>query len=365
MKVSLDNNAATTPTSGTPGSAYWEVGWDDGLTQLGSSGAALFDQNKRVVGQLYGGTSTCTGSGTDFYGKVSISWNGAMTDETRLSTWLGKGSSWTTTNTIGIPYLALEFYPVCYSPGKIMTLYNAPSSGSTIVWSTSSNITITGGQGTASLSFRAANSTVSGWGTVTATLTGQGTGGCTPKMFSQSIWVGKPNNASAISGSSSVYSGSSYSYSVSSAGGGAAAQYLWTWPSGWSGPSSTTATSAYATAGSSSGYVTVTPSNLCGNALSSSKYVTANACGGCRQITISPNPSEKEAFINVLSENETQEEVCDYKVFDLNGKLVAMFESVVSSDPRIINTSNLPNGIYIVHVVVNDKIIPHRLLVRR
>ncbi len=79
----------------SPDGDLWEVGpWDDGTTEGGSSGAPLFDQNQRVVGQLYGGQAACQGpnpnSGTDIYGRFDVSWDGPQPDD-RLRDWLDPG----------------------------------------------------------------------------------------------------------------------------------------------------------------------------------------------------------------------------------------------------------------------------------
>ena len=52
----------------SPAGSHWAVTFDDGITYSGSSGSPLFDQNKRIKGQLHGGLTT------DFYGKLSYSW---------------------------------------------------------------------------------------------------------------------------------------------------------------------------------------------------------------------------------------------------------------------------------------------------
>jgi hypothetical protein len=90
-----------TPTSynspTVPGdSTHWHVNWasipSTGLTPItegGSSGSPIFDQYKRVVGQLHGGPSSCTASDkSDYYGKFSTSWNYGTTSATRLRDWL-------------------------------------------------------------------------------------------------------------------------------------------------------------------------------------------------------------------------------------------------------------------------------------
>ncbi|QQS29646.1 MAG: PKD domain-containing protein [Sphingobacteriales bacterium] len=69
--------------------SHWEVTeWEDGTTEGGSSGSPLFDQNKRIVGQLHGGTASCNSLTYDAYGKVAYSWSTGTTATTRLRDWL-------------------------------------------------------------------------------------------------------------------------------------------------------------------------------------------------------------------------------------------------------------------------------------
>jgi len=58
-----------------PGDWHWRVPfWDRGTTERGSSGSPLFDQNRRVVGQLHGGPASCTVQDWDLYGAAWASW---------------------------------------------------------------------------------------------------------------------------------------------------------------------------------------------------------------------------------------------------------------------------------------------------
>ena len=67
----------------TGGAAVWWIdAWESGVTEPGSSGSPLFDQDHRIIGQLYGGAAACSGSVNngqyDFYGRLGVSWdNGA------------------------------------------------------------------------------------------------------------------------------------------------------------------------------------------------------------------------------------------------------------------------------------------------
>lgn len=89
-KISYSNQPYTSDTwSGTPADSHWKVNWDDGVTEPGSSGSPIFDQNHRLVGQLHGGPSACGASQLwDFYGKFSMSWDYGTTSATRLKDWL-------------------------------------------------------------------------------------------------------------------------------------------------------------------------------------------------------------------------------------------------------------------------------------
>mgnify|MGYP001223757957 CR=1 FL=1 len=73
-KISFDYNNASNAGN------YWDVNqWEDGTTEPGSSGSPLFDGNsQRIIGQLYGGTASCTSITYDTYGKTSVSWNLGM-----------------------------------------------------------------------------------------------------------------------------------------------------------------------------------------------------------------------------------------------------------------------------------------------
>ena len=96
-KISTYTQTLTTGTwSGGMSSAHWLVKWAQttngwGVTEGGSSGSPLFDNNKRVIGTLTGGNSDCSNqsTATDYYGKFSKHWdaNGTSNDK-KLQPWL-------------------------------------------------------------------------------------------------------------------------------------------------------------------------------------------------------------------------------------------------------------------------------------
>jgi len=89
-KISKAKNQTISSTYS--GAQCWRVGqWTSGVTEPGSSGSPLFDPNHRIIGQLYGGPSSCSATAAnlnDYYGKFSVSWNAGNTAATRLKDWL-------------------------------------------------------------------------------------------------------------------------------------------------------------------------------------------------------------------------------------------------------------------------------------
>jgi hypothetical protein len=67
--------------------------WDEGTTEGCSSGSPLFDPSHRAIGQLHGGYAACGNDLADWYGKISVSWNGGGTSSTRLRDHLDPGNT--------------------------------------------------------------------------------------------------------------------------------------------------------------------------------------------------------------------------------------------------------------------------------
>ncbi len=76
--------------------AHWRVYWEEtvtehGVTEGGSSGSPLFDEEGRIVGTLTGGASFCESPyAPDFYGKMSFHWDGnnPISDDEKLEAFL-------------------------------------------------------------------------------------------------------------------------------------------------------------------------------------------------------------------------------------------------------------------------------------
>jgi hypothetical protein len=103
-KISTYTQALSTYTySGCMANAHWLVYWAQttnghAVTEGGSSGSPIFDNNKRIVGTLTGGGSYCNAvTSPDMYGKMSTHWEANGTaDNRRLRKWLDPNNTVTT-----------------------------------------------------------------------------------------------------------------------------------------------------------------------------------------------------------------------------------------------------------------------------
>ena len=64
------------------------IDWDFGTTEGGSSGSPLFDEAGRIIGQLHGGGAACGNNLSDWYGRVSRSWQDGSSASRQLAAWL-------------------------------------------------------------------------------------------------------------------------------------------------------------------------------------------------------------------------------------------------------------------------------------
>ena len=97
-KISFDDNPAVAvqEMGSTEPESSWQVVWDrNTTTEQASSGSPLFDQNGRIIGQLWGGQASCTNlTAPDFYGRIHNSWEPVGSTETnQLKHWLDPTNS--------------------------------------------------------------------------------------------------------------------------------------------------------------------------------------------------------------------------------------------------------------------------------
>lgn len=95
-KISTYNCTPQTGSYNLLSYVLWGVQWistanGHGITEKGSSGSPLINNSHKVIGQLYGGDTSCSNlTGTDYYGKLSVSWTGNNNSDyrRRLDYWL-------------------------------------------------------------------------------------------------------------------------------------------------------------------------------------------------------------------------------------------------------------------------------------
>lgn len=84
-KFSMDNGAAVSHNQTinwggafgvSPINTHWKVTPDVGIYEPGSSGCPMFDQSKKVVGQLHGGVSNGCNVTAAYFGMLHLSWDG-------------------------------------------------------------------------------------------------------------------------------------------------------------------------------------------------------------------------------------------------------------------------------------------------
>jgi S1-C subfamily serine protease len=67
------------PSSVAGNNYFYTVKWTQGITDVGSSGGALFSSNGQVIGQLFGGYSSCTNrNGEDIFARFDVAFKDGL-----------------------------------------------------------------------------------------------------------------------------------------------------------------------------------------------------------------------------------------------------------------------------------------------
>ena len=112
-KISTYNGTPASSTWGSAAGSHWRVYWSattsgKSVSEGGSSGSPMFNTAGNSVGDLTGGSSSCSAAYfPDYFGKFSYSWdqNGSNNDE-QLKPWLDP-------NTSGVIQLPGIYYSDC------------------------------------------------------------------------------------------------------------------------------------------------------------------------------------------------------------------------------------------------------------
>lgn len=142
MKVCRDDES---PFKGTIGGAQvWVIsgtswgggdGWDIGVTEGGSSGSPLFNEDGHIVGQLFGGLAACAGTNDnsqyDHYGRFDQSWDTGTSASNSLQPWLDpSGTAGDTLETLSVSDFQFEANLSIF-PNPASTILNVVNFGGT------------------------------------------------------------------------------------------------------------------------------------------------------------------------------------------------------------------------------------------
>jgi hypothetical protein len=382
MKITIDNNPPTRESAFGGTNNHWKATWDIGVTEPGSSGSPLFDQNHRIVGQLHGGPSVCGGSDlSDFYGCFDLSWTGGGTNSTRLSDWLDPlNSGAMTANTINIANTTADFRnttvtgtsPVC----SVGNYASSNPAGTVVTWSSSNSsaLLLTSTQGVNPAEFTRQNNFY-GQVTVTATVSG---GACSINVL-DNVEVGVTstdytiNCSACVDGYLSYCLNTTYSFGISGPGG---SNYQWTIPQGWQSlyvSGNAAVLRSPSTSNPPTGTLSCTLTDLCGIQETKSMF-TAYSChqtpsvAESSTLTTSPNPASSALTVEVIdstANNSSAQLQQPYHVY-LYNRMTQTVYSTQSSDKTIqIPISNLPDDVYYLNVLYKNAVLQRQVVVKK
>ncbi len=355
-KIAFDDNAATSGNGmgSTENNSQWVVSWDrNTTTEPGSSGSPLFDQNNRIIGQLWGGGASCSNlSAPDYYGKVSSSWdpNGSNSSN-HLQTWLDPSDTETTLDGFDpITYCNSTFTSsqtneMCFGDdnGSIdVSFLTGVSAGATF--------DIGNGAQTSGLFENLAQGSYT-----VVVIDGEA---CATNV---SVTLGGPGNLTTGAGTGAEITPNSGSINLTVVGGTPGFTFSWTGPDGFTADTedlSGIAGGVYS--------VFVTDANGC----TTSRDVTVNSfvdsSNNLEELTsdaikVFPNPSN--GVFNVTL-NGSFEGAFAATVMDLSGRVIYT-RSIENKNMFALDLSDASNGTYIVQLASDKVLVTKRIVIKK
>ncbi len=353
-KISFDDNALSSANGmgSSEANSQWQVVWDrNTTTEPGSSGSPLFDQNGRIIGQLWGGGASCGNlSAPDYYGKVSYSWNPSGSNQTnQLKFWLDPSNTGNTIQNGFDPLVSL-----CNST------YSNSSTPETCFNDATGSVTVTFTTGNSS----GATFDIGNGPQASGSFTGltQGTydvdvidgDAC---LTTVSVTVGGPANLTIGAGVNAEITANTGSINLTINGG------TLNYTVSWTGPNSFSSSSEDISGLAGGVYnVTVTDANGCTVANS----YTVNSFVGMEELDAStvnvyPNPSNGKFNIKF---NMGMLDNLKVEVLDLAGRIVITKE-LTSSPEMELDMSTSSEGTYILHISNDSSQITKRIVVKK
>ena len=364
MKISREEHAVTALNQA--GLNLWRVQhFEQGIVQHGSSGAPLFNQNHRVVGQLHGNLNNVCGSLVSDnpchcnqipigdFGRFDLSWTGGGTNATRLSNWL---------DPLGTAPQTLD--------GRMEPVIIGPSTVCGTGYFTNANSTLASWTLSGPFSF-SSSSVVTSTTAYNVTVYQTGTGSGTITVSFGAITDSKAITACPIeiTGPSRIRCGYSEMYYMPLISG---ASYSW---------------SSYAgivyVSGSGTSAVGVAPSYIWGDEEYDAIVCTFNNVPKYKWVTISDGKSPVKPFPNPVSDilnveieadaivelkttrSLDTDPTFDIRLYDSMGNLVR--QTATKSITTQFNVTSLPSGVYSLHVYngVHEKPVVKQIVIQR
>ncbi len=332
------------------------------ITEPGSSGSPLFQNNGLIIGQLEGGGAenpNCNVPGNDEaeYGRFDVSWNGSS-PQRRLKDWLDPSN----TNQSSLDGFnpadwseVLGPETVCSTSTYTFTIDNGTPPYD---WNVSSNIDIIQISGN-TIEVSAFGNNSNGNGFIEVTYPGSGI------PIKKIVWVGYPDAPSgSLNGPTEVITGAMVSYYGGVAPGATSYQWWLPYPfdvanpidyfsDNWQtlpniGRHNSSIMTGY---GENAGYVQLMGVNECGPGGAIILSVEHAPCEGpdCGDIPIAP-PFPNAADTSFTIDLSTQPENSSFYIYiyDMYSNLKYYGES--TNEEKTISTVNLLEGIYILHI---------------
>jgi lysyl endopeptidase len=370
-KISVSNTSATTSNN------TWQVIFNQGIVEPGSSGSPLFNQNSRVVGQLLGASTndpiSCQNpDGPTYFGKFFISWDNSTDSRRQLKHWLDPLG--TTPYTLDGTYR----FPLtnCYvsgptlvcSSGATFTVNNLHS-GCTVSWSKSSNLTLSSANGNTAVFSAGTGASSSGW--IQATINSITCGSVALPQYI--VWAGTPQitnqkvDGSYYSPGKQICPGNHW-LDVTPVGEGAG-NATWTVPSGIQYIAGNNTLDFTFPSNLSSISISARSANSCGTSSNANFYLTkkTSGCPNSIAMTLYPNPASDNVTItmddnlsmvsnyesdstSIVITNSKTTEITSYTIRIYNSQSALLSTFTRSGTSFNIPLINMRDGSYIIEV---------------
>lgn len=332
-----------------PPDYFWIPRQEGGVfTGGGSSGSALFNNTKQVIGQLSGGAVA------DYYGRFDLSWNGPtpFNPEKSLKHWLDPNNQnpMSINSICNVPPRADIVGPdlMCANQQVSFKLNKVPL-GREITWTTSPSNLLNHSTYSGDTIFTTQVLSSSS-GAVTITASFYDYCGSSQKSYSKVVWIGKPSppvihvpqepvncNYNAMFWASSNPSGSTYAWQVTngtiiSQSNGEILVKPNCPPPNWTKPWNLK--------------LQVSASNSCGStSLTTRSIPIVNYGGPNPRLIIAPNPASVEITI---SEVEPTNDNIPW-VLRMMSQQGAVLVNVTTTLPKTLSVAGLQAGVYVLH----------------